>query len=477
MDINKLKSVLTNDHNDHMFLTDSKKKELNNFILTLNQEDIKDYFLVSEKDIKNNNVEKIKLIEKFSCNLSSSLMNSLSAVLDDENFIKFMSNHSMYQPQDILNASSYLSRKDKEEFLKRNIDFVIKSTNPIELIEENKKVVEILNGKDFIANINSSENFQPFYILCKDYLDGENDKVLAELLQKEVDAYLEEIFSIDKYKKKSIDLFFMDENWFSKRHTNKYDNKDGVDFLLDGLNRFATDTSLDYVYKKLNEELDKKEFLDYLNNREYDFLFDCLTTTAALPTASVMLKLFKLDRYSKYKTDKPILMNNVSLMFENNFVKVMDILINKMGVESLFGNKEEQKSIASQFMELSKSRYFFKNNQFGESGPIKEIGDIAKKLKIILKGEEIDKDFSFIINILSEIEDSRFITDKCFDIENNYNKILEHSDTQFMKLLFSVMPEKEAENIKNQSRICYEKAMINKGLTNNFEENKIKKRI
>lgn len=249
MDINKLKSVLTNDHNDHMFLTDSKKKELNNFILTLNQEDIKDYFLVSEKDIKNNNVEKIKLIEKFSCNLSSSLMNSLSAVLDDENFIKFMSNHSMYQPQDILNASSYLSRKDKEEFLKRNIDFVIKSTNPIELIEENKKVVEVLNGKDFIANINSSENFQPFYILCKDYLDGENDKVLAELLQKEVDAYLEEIFSIDKYKKKSIDLFFMDENWFSKRHTNKYDNKDGVDFLLDGLNRFATDTSLDYVYK------------------------------------------------------------------------------------------------------------------------------------------------------------------------------------------------------------------------------------
>lgn len=454
-----------------------RKNELFEILDKFNEDEICEFLTISESDLNRNDLSiKIATIQKMLMNISDNTVDLLIRKLSPQKLIDVISNNNLYSPYNIMYIANSLQSEVRDDLLKQKIKYDLTRSNDCK--KNNKtSILDRIDGVEYISEIKSKQEFDLIYNLYSKYLTGHSDKEICEKLGNQSQKFFETIFSIDKFKNKSIDMFFIRKDWFKViydinkekdyfslqyNYTKSENLVDGISFFLKKINCFITENSFNYAYKELVKQIEKDEVAEYIKTRKENIVIQILTGRGTLPESHLFKRI--LNKMGIPKINEPLLLMNPNLIFEKHFNDNISILINNFGLTALIGNKEQQEQIAENLLKIKESNKLVKNNV--ESGTIKETSDKLKKLiEKSIPLNERNKDLLFVFNFVSKIENLNNVNESHFDIKLYNKEIIKHKNKDLIYFYLKYIGSQNRETIFENAQALYEKDVLAESLS------------
>ncbi|HCJ8467922.1 TPA: hypothetical protein NV714_001644 [Escherichia coli] len=458
-----------------------RKNELLEILDKFNEDEICEFLTISESDIKKKDVSmKIATMQNMLINIPNNTLDLLIKKLSPQKLIEVISNNNLYSPYNIIYIANSLQSEVRDNLLKQKIKYDL--TRHDNCKEDNKtSILDKIDGIEYISEVRSKQEFDLIYNLYLKYFRSPSDKEICDELGNQSKRFFETIFSIDKFTNKSIDIFFMRDDWFKvKYNINKTRNNfislynennisenqlDGISFFLKKLNCFSKENSITYAYSQFIKELNNKEFLSYLRNRNKNIIYEILTTKSALPTSRIFKEIINLNEMPEIK--QPLLIANPDLIFDKYFNLNFKTITSYYGVEKLIGNKKEQEKIAEYLLNTNDSSKLIIG--LSKLGSIRQISEKLKKLieKDVVLNER-NSDLLFVLSLISKNNEIDRKDVSAFEVQDYYKEIIKHKDKKLVKLFLRSVPVENKQDLfntaKDISQAVFEKELLSNSL-------------
>lgn len=443
----------------HNIINTASKKELFNF-LTLEEKNNPDYTL-----------KKILILNNIINNIINNEPEIITNHFNDAEIIKIVKSFDFYNTPFILNIFNHISSDNHVDFLNSKIENTLFSANNFASYGKENIIDLILPEYFSLSHTNNKNTFDFFYNLNLHYLNNVQKEISSKLKEKNLKLFVNKN-RIDFYNSKSIDLFFMNKDWFSDKYNSTFnDDKDGLDFLMHSFDSCSTEKNLSYIHKKLNEEIsqENKKLMDYLKDKKPLFIEKILSCPSAFPLNGVIKKLFNEDS-QKFETETPLLIKYPRLIFENNFLSSLNFFVKHYGLKKLIGDKNQQQKMADFLFNTNQLGYFFKDNNKANN-----MQKISIKLLDIIKKEntESSPDLIFFFTILSQIDNKNKLEISHFLPEIFHDELEKNLNKPFVKKLFLYFGDEEKEKLNKIILISKEKSKIIESISEK-EQNTLK---
>lgn len=454
-----------------------RKNELLEILNKFNEDEVCEFLTISESDIKKKDASiKIATMQNMLINIPNNTLDLLIKKLSPQKLIEVISNNNLYSPYNIIYIANSLQGEVRDNLLKQKIKYDL--TRHDNCKEDNKtSILDKIDGVEYISEIRSPQEFDLIYNLYLKYFKSPSDSEICEKLSNQSKRFFETIFSIDKFKNKSIDMFFMRGDWFKViydinkekdyfalqyNYTKSENLVDGISFFIKKINCFLTENNFNYAYKELVKQIEKDDIAEYIKTRKENIVIQILTGRGALPEGHLFKKI--INKVGIPKINEPLLLMNPNLIFEKHFNDNISVFINNFGLIALIGNKEQQEQIAENLLKIKESNKLVKNNV--EIGTIKEISDKLKKIiEESIPLDEINKDLLFVLNFISKIENLNNVDESHFDIELYNKEIIKHKNKDLIYFYLKYIGSQKRENIFENAQSLYEKDLLAESLS------------